>query len=71
MSRKSLVSHLMNEVTNYGGLPMRRCDVLRLATEHMGEHARPPFGAEYFAFAGPTVNANPWTLEAAREVMSS
>lgn len=67
--RITIIDRLMNEVTLYGGLPMRRCDVLRLATEHMGEHAKEPFGAQYFAMHGQTVEMEPWDLDEARQVM--
>jgi hypothetical protein len=48
---------------------MRRCDVLRLAKEHMGERAKEPFGAQYFALHGPAIGAEPWLLDEARKVM--
>lgn len=64
-----LVSKMMNEVAIYGGLPMRRADIITLATEHMGEHAREPFGAQYFALHGPAVDLEPWPLDEAREIM--
>lgn len=67
--RETIADRVMNEVTVYGGLPMRRCDVFTLATEHMGEYAAPPFGADYFAFAGPAVALDPWPIAKAREIM--
>lgn len=47
----------------------RRCDVVTLATEHLGPGAGEPFAAQYFAFHGPAVNADPWPLDQARKVM--
>lgn len=67
--RTNMVTQIMNEVTLYGGLPMRRCDILILAWEHMGEGAREPFGAQYFALHGPAVAMEPWPLAEARKVM--
>ena len=69
MRRPKLIDRLMNEVAIYGGLPMRRGDIVTLATEHMGERAREPFGAQYFALHGAAVDAEPWPLEDARRVM--
>lgn len=63
-----MIDRLMEEVALYGGLPLRRGDILRLAQEHMpgvGE----PFGPAYFAFHGPAVDFEPWPLEEARRVM--
>lgn len=73
MPRTTLVDRMMNELTIYGGLVMRRCDVLRLAKEHLGEHAKEPFGAQYFAFHPPALEdqtLEPWPLEEARKIMS-
>lgn len=69
LKSRGLIDRIMNEVTMYGGLPMRRGDVIVLATEHLGEHAGEPFGAQYFALRGDVVDADPWSLEAAREVL--
>jgi hypothetical protein len=65
----TLVERLMNEVTAYGGIPMRRGDVAILAAEHLGDRAGEPFGAQYFAFHGPAVDAEPWPLERVRALM--
>lgn len=66
MKRESLASRLFNEVALYGGIPLRRCDILRAAREDLGDHADDRFGADYFALHGPAVDAEPWTLEAFR-----
>lgn len=66
---ETVVTRLMNEVIIYGGLPMRRADVYTLCTEHLGEHAGPPFGADFFAFYPPAVELEPWPLEEARRIM--
>jgi hypothetical protein len=63
------MTELMNEVILYGGLPMRRADVFALATEHMGDRAGRRFGADYFAFRPTAVDAEPWPLDEARELM--
>jgi hypothetical protein len=68
MRKPTLADRMMNEVTIYGGLPMRRCDVVTLAAEHLGG-IREPFGAHYFAFHGETVDMEPWPLDEARKVM--
>lgn len=67
--RKTLADRIMNEVILYGGLPMRRCDVYTLATEHLGGQARGRSGADYFAFAPAAVEMEPWALDQAREIM--
>jgi hypothetical protein len=66
--RTTLVDRIMNEVALYGGLPMRRCDIYTLATEHLGEHAGAPFGADWFAFHPVTVNVEPLSLGMARRI---
>ena len=71
MRGRSLAQQLFDEVTIYGGLPMRRADVMVLATEHMGASAGPPFGADWLAFGCPAVDLPPWSLEEARKVMAS
>jgi hypothetical protein len=65
----TLAQRISEEVTIYGGLPMRRRDVYILASEHLGSDAGPPFGADWFAFGGATVDAEPWPLEEARRIM--
>jgi hypothetical protein len=65
-----ILDRMMNEVAVYGGLPLRRCDILRLATEHLGKDAGEPFGAQYFAFHPPAVELEPWPLEEARRIMA-
>lgn len=67
--KQNLVSALMSEVAIYGGLPMRRSDILILATEHLGEYAGAKFGAQWFALHGPAVEMDPWQIDQAREVM--
>lgn len=70
-SRKpAIIDRLMNEVAIYGGLPLRRCDIYRLATEHLGSQAGPPFGADFFAFSPEAVEMEPWPLEEARRIMA-
>lgn len=66
--RQTLADKIMNEVTIYGGLPMRRADVYTLAREHQGEY-RGRFGADYLAFARDAVDMEPWPLDEAREIM--
>lgn len=67
--RQNLVSVLVSEVAIYGGLPMRRSDILILATEHLGEFAGAKFGAQWFALHGPVVDMDPWPIDEAREIM--
>ena len=65
----NLVDRMMNEVKLYGGVPMRRCDIYTLATEHLGKHARDRFGADYFAFSGDAVEGvAPLPLDVARRI---
>ena len=70
--RPTLVDELMNEVTFYGGLPMRRCDVFTLCTEHLGDEAKrcELYGADYFAFrpAAAPAHVTPLPLETARRI---
>jgi hypothetical protein len=66
--RETLIDRVMNEVTLYGGLPMRRGDILILAAEHLGPHANCRFGADYFAMMPPAVDMEPWTLDEARRI---
>lgn len=69
--KTNVVTQIMTEVALYGGLPLRRCDILVLAKEHLGkEGAREPFGAQYFALRGPAVQMEPWPIEKAREIMA-
>lgn len=65
-----LIDRIMGEVALYGGLPLRRSDILRLAQEHM-PGVREPFGPAYFAFHGPTVDLEPWPFEEAQRVMKA
>jgi hypothetical protein len=67
---RQILSRLLAEVAIYGGLPMRRGDIYTLAAEHMGERAGGRFGADYFAFHPPAVDAEPWPLEEARREMA-
>lgn len=67
---ENVTQKILTEVAIYGGLPMRRGDIARLAQEHLGERAGEPFGAWYFALNGPAVETEPWPLEKAREVMA-
>lgn len=69
-TRTTLVDRIMNEVALYGGIPLRRYDIARLAREHLGPDAKEPFGPMYFACHGPAVEFEPWTYEAARETMA-
>jgi hypothetical protein len=48
------IDRIMNEVALYGGLPLRRGDILKLAKEHLG----------------PAVETEPWPYDEARKVMS-
>jgi len=66
----TVLDRIMNEVALYGGLPLRRGDILRLAEEHLGAGAREPFGAQYFALHGPAVDIEPWPYEEARRIMA-
>lgn len=68
--RHTLVTRLMNEVAIYGGLPLRRYDILTLATEDLGSQANTKFGAQWFAFHGPAVEMEPWPLEEARRILA-
>ena len=70
MKRPTLADRLLSEVTIYGGLPMRRADIVVLAAEHLGDDAGEPFGAYYFALHGPAVDAEPWPLDEARKIMA-
>lgn len=57
----TLIDRIMNEVIFYGGIPMRRYDVLRHAKKVLG--TAKPFGAEYFAFHPKAIEGvEPWTL---------
>jgi hypothetical protein len=67
--RFSVIDRIMNEVALYGGIPLRRGSILKLAKEHLGADAKEPFGAQYFALHGLAVEMEPWTLEAARQLM--
>lgn len=69
MNGREITTALLNEVTFYGGIPLRRADVATLAAEHLGERDCRPYGSDYFAFHGLAVDREPWTLEAARELM--
>jgi len=72
MARETLASRILNEVAIYGGLPLRRGDILRLASEHLGpEQCHGRFGAQYFALHGPVVDLEPWSLDEARKVMAA
>lgn len=66
--RETLCDRIMNEVTIYGGLPLRRADVYTLASEHQGGY-HGKFGADYFAFAFEAVDMEPWPIDHAREIM--
>lgn len=68
MRKPSFIDNLMSETVLYGGLPMRRCDVLRVATEDMGERAPKLYGPDYFAFFPPAVEAEPLTIEQFRAI---
>lgn len=74
MRRPTVVDKVMNEVTLYGGIAMRRADAYTLASEHMGESAGGRFGADWFAFGGPRFEVpegrRACTLEEAREILS-
>lgn len=65
--RRRGAAELLSQVILYGGLPMRRV----LATEHLGEHAGGPFGADFFAFYPKEVTADPITLDEARVICAS
>lgn len=67
-TRETLCDKIMNEVTIYGGLPMRRADVYILAREHQGDY-RGRFGTDYIAFVHKTVDVEPWPIDQAREIM--
>lgn len=69
MARETLCDRIMNEVTIYAGLPLRRCDAFTLAREHQGNYAG-RFGADYIAFAFPAVEMEPWPIDEARRIMS-
>lgn len=70
MRRPTLVDRVMQEVTIYGGLPLRRADVYALASEELGERAGGRYGAQWFAFGGPAVDLTPWSLSEAREIFN-
>lgn len=69
--RQRLTDRVLSEVALYGGFPMRRVDILALAMEDLGEHAHGKFGADYFAFNGPAVDAEPWSIAEVKAAVRS
>ena len=67
------MTRVMNEVICFGGIPLRRCDAYSIACEsdpewRAGDPASGMFGPDYQAFAPEAINAEPYTLEEARDL---
>lgn len=70
MRKPNPIDLILNEVALYGGLPLRRRDILTLAKEHLGKDAKEPYGAQYFALHPPASKLDPLPLAKARALMA-
>lgn len=58
----------LNEVTLYGGIPLKRGDVFNIAKEDIGEGV---FGADFYAYAGKAVDLEAWTIAEFRHMQKT